>query len=188
MKIKVDQVLDAKGLSCPMPIVKTKKAMDALDPGQVIEVRATDKGSTADIQAWAKSVGHQYLGTLKDGDVLKHYLRKASAKETKAEAKHPLTIDHRLLQEKIENQEEMTILDVREPAEYAFGHIPSAKHIPLGELANRLEEIDPHLPVYVICRSGHRSDLACQLLSEKGFKKVLNVIPGMSEWDGPVEK
>jgi len=76
--IKIDLLVDAKGLACPMPIVRTKKAMNEIENGQVIEVQATDKGSKADIQAWAKSSGHQYLGTLKDGEILKHYLRKSS--------------------------------------------------------------------------------------------------------------
>lgn len=188
MDIKVDQVLDAKGLSCPMPIVKTKKAIDDLNPGQVIEVQATDKGSTADIQAWAKNVGHQYLGTIEDGDVLKHYLRKASSDEAKDEIKHPHIIDNASLKKKIDGHEKMTILDVREPAEYAFGHIPGAKHIPLGELEKRFEELNRDEPIYVICRTGNRSDLACRILSEKGMKNVVNVVPGMSGWDGPVEK
>ena len=63
--IKTNSVLDAKGLACPMPIVRTKKAMNGLEAGEVLEVQATDKGSTADMKAWAESTGHQYLGTLK---------------------------------------------------------------------------------------------------------------------------
>ena len=53
MSIKVDMNLDCKGLACPMPIVKTKKAMEGLASGQVIEIEATDKGSTLDIQSWS---------------------------------------------------------------------------------------------------------------------------------------
>ena len=67
--IKTDIVLDARGLACPMPIVRTKKTMKTLEPGQVVEVQATDKGSTADLRAWANSTGNQYLGTIEDGDV-----------------------------------------------------------------------------------------------------------------------
>ncbi|KPC97477.1 Sulfurtransferase TusA [Geobacillus sp. BCO2] len=55
--IKVDMTVDAKGLSCPMPIVRTKKAINELQPGQVLEVQATDKGSKADIKAWAEAQG-----------------------------------------------------------------------------------------------------------------------------------
>ena len=53
MTIQVDHILDAKGLACPMPIVKTKQKMEQLLPGHVLEVQATDKGSIADIQSWA---------------------------------------------------------------------------------------------------------------------------------------
>ena len=49
------QVLDVKGLKCPMPIVKAKKALDSLTPGQVLQIIATDKGSVLDMQGWAKT-------------------------------------------------------------------------------------------------------------------------------------
>lgn len=52
--MKATIVLDAKGLACPMPIVKTKKRMKDLKAGEVLEIHATDKGSTADLEAWAK--------------------------------------------------------------------------------------------------------------------------------------
>jgi TusA-related sulfurtransferase len=48
--VNVDKIADAKGLACPMPIVKTKKAMDGIEPGEVLELEATDRGSLADIQ------------------------------------------------------------------------------------------------------------------------------------------
>ena len=81
MSIKVDMNLDCKGLACPMPIVKTKKAMEGLASGQVIEIEATDKGSTLDIQSWSSKVGHQYIGTKQEGDILKHYVRKSHEHE-----------------------------------------------------------------------------------------------------------
>ena len=62
--MEANLILDAKGLACPMPIVKTKKAMNNLQAGEVLEVQATDKGSKADIKAWAESTGHQYIGML----------------------------------------------------------------------------------------------------------------------------
>jgi len=89
MEVTVNKVLDAKGLACPMPIVKTKKEMTTLEPGQVMEIQATDKGSTSDIKAWRESTGNQYLGTVEEDNVLKHYLRKASTEEEKTEAQHP---------------------------------------------------------------------------------------------------
>lgn len=89
MAVIVNKVLDAKDLVCPMPIVKTKKEVATLEPEQVIEIQATDKGSTADIKAWAESTRNQYLGTMEEGNILKHYLRKAISEEEKAETKHP---------------------------------------------------------------------------------------------------
>ena len=67
--IQSDNVLDAKGLACPMPIVKTRKMMKEMEDGQVLEVQSTDSGTTADLQAWAESVGHQYVGNVKEADV-----------------------------------------------------------------------------------------------------------------------
>ncbi|WP_368297981.1 sulfurtransferase TusA family protein [Cytobacillus firmus] len=186
--MNVNKVLDAKGLSCPMPIVKTKKEMTALEPGHVMEVQATDKGSTADIKAWAQSTGNHYLGTVEDGDTLKHYLRKAMAEEEKVEAKHPHVTDLGDLQEKIKGNEEITILDVREPAEFAFGHIPGAVNIPLGELEKRFEELDKKKEVHIICRTGNRSDLAAQKLAKEGYPNVRNVVPGMAEWKGQLNQ
>jgi rhodanese-related sulfurtransferase/TusA-related sulfurtransferase len=185
--VKANLVVDAKGLSCPMPIVKTKKAMNELEPGQVLEVQATDKGSTADIKAWAESTGHQYLGTIEKGDILKHYIRKASESESKEETKFPNVVTNEELQAKMENNETITIVDVREPAEYALGHIPGAKSIPLGELEARMGELNQTDVIYVVCRTGTRSDLAAQKLAENGFTNVFNVVPGMSQWTGPTE-
>lgn len=188
MKITANEVLDAKGLACPMPIVRTKKALKDLAPGQVMEVQATDKGSTADLKAWSESTGHQYLGTIEEGDVLRHYVRKASEAEAKEETKHEEIINLDELQKKLDEQAPITILDVREPAEYAFGHIPGAVNIPLGELEERIDEIEKEKEIDVICRTGSRSDLAAQKLSEKGYPTVKNVIPGMAEWKGSTEK
>ncbi|CAH1192120.1 Thiosulfate sulfurtransferase GlpE [Paenibacillus auburnensis] len=185
--IKADQSLDCKGLACPMPIVKTKKAMDQLEAGQVIEVQATDKGSLADLKGWAKNTGHQYLGTIEEDNVLKHYLRKASPDEIKEQKKYMHVITNEELEKKLVSDEIAIILDVREPAEYAFNRIQGAFSVPLGELENRLYELNPEDSIYVICRTGARSDMACQLLAAKGFKDVHNVEPGMSTWSGPTE-
>jgi rhodanese-related sulfurtransferase/TusA-related sulfurtransferase len=181
--IKVNEILDAKGLACPMPIVKTKKAMNGLEAGQVLEVLATDKGSKADIKAWAGSTGHQYLGTLEEGGVLKHYLRKSSGADT-IERKHPNVVTNEVLDQKLKETNDLVIVDVRESAEYAFDHIPNAISIPLGELQSRLNELDKDNAVYVVCRTGNRSDFASQKLAENGFTNVMNVVPGMSQWTG----
>lgn len=188
MSVTANETLDAKGLACPMPIVRTKKAIKNLEPGHVIEVQATDKGSTADIKAWCDSTGHQYLGTTEDGDVLKHYIRKASEAESSEEKKHEDILNLEDLRRKVDGEEKISILDVREPAEYAFGHIPGAVNIPLGELEERFDELNQEDNVHVICRTGSRSDLAAQKLTDKGYKNVKNVVPGMAEWEGPTER
>lgn len=182
-RVKANVILDAKGLACPMPIVKTKKAMSGLEAGQVIEVQATDKGSKADLKAWAESTGHQYLGTLEEGNILLHYLRKSSSDET-IERKHPRIIDNDGLLNKLETNQTIVVLDVREAAEFAFNHIPGAISIPLDELEQRCDELSKEAETYVVCRTGNRSDLAAQKLTEMGFTKVVNVVPGMSQWSG----
>jgi len=181
--MKANVTLDAKGLACPMPIVKTKKAMNNLEAGHVLEVQATDKGSKADLKAWADSTGHQYLGTIEEGAVLKHYLRKSSSDESN-EKKYPNVTNNENLEKKMENNEDIVVLDVREAAEYAFNHIPDAVSIPLGELEDRMDELNKDKEIYVVCRTGNRSDLAAQKLAKKGFTKVMNVEPGMSQWKG----
>nr|WP_226682410.1 sulfurtransferase TusA family protein [Sutcliffiella horikoshii] len=181
--MNVNLTVDAQGLACPMPIVRTKKAIDQIESGEVLEVVATDKGSKADIKAWADKIGHQYLGTLEEGDVLKHYIRKARSEEEKEEQTYPHVATNEELAAKLE--EEITVLDVREPAEYAFGHIPGAVSVPLGDLEGGIAELDKEKETYVICRTGSRSDMAAQKLTELGFTKVKNVVPGMSKWEGP---
>ena len=180
--IQANMQLDAKGLACPMPVVKTKKTISDLEEGQVLEVQATDKGSKADLAAWANTVGHQYLGTVEEGDVLYHYIRKGS-NEPEVEKAY----EHTISLEELASRKGF-ILDVREAAEYAFGHIEDAKSIPMGELASRLEELNPNEEIYVICRTGNRSDLASQLLAENGFTKVYNVLQGINEWNGKIIK
>ncbi|MEG9297828.1 sulfurtransferase TusA family protein [Mangrovibacillus sp. Mu-81] len=185
MNIEVNVVLDAKGLACPMPIVKTKKAINNLEAGQVIEVQATDKGSKADLQAWAASAGHEYLGTIEEGDILMHFVRKSSGEEQVERKYEGVTNNEEL--ETMLRDENTLVLDVREKAEYAFKHIPGAVSIPLGELETKADELTKDKNIYVVCRTGTRSDMAAQLLTAKGFTNVINVVPGMSEWSGDVE-
>ena len=77
------------------------------------------------------------------------------------------------------------ILDVREDKEYASGHIPRAKHIPLGQLTKRLQELDKHKdkPILVTCRSGNRSARACKTLKKAGFETVFNQAGGIIAWE-----
>lgn len=76
------------------------------------------------------------------------------------------------------------LIDVREPDEYAQGHAPGSTLIPLGQLAQRLNEIKGHKdqPVLLVCRSGNRSASALQLLEKAGFTAATNVAGGMIAW------
>ncbi|MBC8376145.1 MAG: sulfurtransferase TusA family protein [FCB group bacterium] len=60
-EMNFDQVLDCKGMNCPLPVIKTKKAIDTMDSGQVLKMIATDPGSKNDISAWASRTGHELL-------------------------------------------------------------------------------------------------------------------------------
>ncbi|MDC3417162.1 sulfurtransferase TusA family protein [Aquibacillus salsiterrae] len=74
--MNADKLLDAKGLACPMPIVKTKKAINELNTGEVLEIHATDKGAKSDLTAWAKSGGHELLQDTEEDGVLKFWVKK----------------------------------------------------------------------------------------------------------------
>lgn len=76
---------------------------------------------------------------------------------------------------------EVTILDVREPAEWAAGHIPGAVHIPLGELGERAAELPTDRPIIAACRSGARSAKATQLLNARKVETT-NLEGGTQAW------
>jgi len=73
------------------------------------------------------------------------------------------------------------LLDVREPDEWAAGHVPEATHIPLGELGARTAELPQDQEIFVICRSGVRSARAARALNGAGWRAV-NVAGGMQDW------
>jgi rhodanese-related sulfurtransferase len=82
----------------------------------------------------------------------------------------------------INSAENVSIIDVREPMEYAGGRISRARLIPLGQLESRAREIDPTTPVYLVCRTGRRSAEAQGKLIALGFNDVRNVAGGMVAW------
>ncbi len=91
-------------------------------------------------------------------------------------------IDPTELENRIANDSRLVIVDVREPWEFRNGHVPNAKLIPLGQLQTRVAELDPEMPVAVICQSGARSQTGAALLAQKGFKQVFNVREGTTGW------
>lgn len=78
--------------------------------------------------------------------------------------------------------EGVLVLDVREPHEWAEGHIDGALHIPLGDLPQRYQEIDPQAQTFVVCHLGGRSARAVQWLQQQGHD-VTNVAGGMDAWE-----
>ena len=76
MTLVITRSLDLKGLSCPMPIVKTAKAMKELASGDVVEVLATDRGSQRDFAAWAKATGNTLVESSVSDKVYRYVLRK----------------------------------------------------------------------------------------------------------------
>ena len=71
-----DIVVDTKGLACPMPIVRAKKALDTLKPGQNMEVLSTDKGSLQDFTAWVKQTGNELVTHEVENGVFKFLVKK----------------------------------------------------------------------------------------------------------------
>jgi tRNA 2-thiouridine synthesizing protein A len=63
---QIDQLVDARGLACPMPIVKTAQAIKTMASGRVLEVLATDPGAVKDFAAWSRSTGNQILESSED--------------------------------------------------------------------------------------------------------------------------
>ena len=90
------------------------------------------------------------------------------------------------VQELLESGEQLNLVDVREDDEVAEGIIPGAIHIPLGEVAERVGELDKSKPYIIICRSGGRSGRATEFLEDAGYD-VANMTGGMLEWDGKTE-
>ena len=76
MATQEDQVLDCSGMSCPMPILKTKKAVDGLAAGQVLKMIATDPGSKPDVEAWTRKTGNELVEYQAEGDKHIFFIRK----------------------------------------------------------------------------------------------------------------
>jgi len=73
-----DQLLDAKGLNCPLPILKAKKALKEVPPGGTLEILATDPGSVADFQAFCRTTGNELVEHSEEGGVYRFILKKVA--------------------------------------------------------------------------------------------------------------
>jgi rhodanese-related sulfurtransferase len=87
-----------------------------------------------------------------------------------------------------ESGEEMTLLDVREDWEVALAPVPTdTVHVPMGELSDRIGELDPNKATVVICRSGGRSAQVADFLERQGFSKVFNLSGGILAWSRVID-
>jgi len=74
--LKADSVVDARGTSCPGPILAAKKGIGAVPVGGIMEVQATDSGTLKDLPAWSKKMGYEYLGHVEEAGYLRVFIRK----------------------------------------------------------------------------------------------------------------
>ena len=91
------------------------------------------------------------------------------------------------LNELLQRGEKPLLVDVREDAEWAAGHLPGALHIPLGELPQRLQEIPSQSHAVFICRSGGRSMAACQMALRANIRSPANLEGGMLAWAAGID-
>lgn len=80
------------------------------------------------------------------------------------------------------------LIDVREPGEYAGGHILGARNIPLTQLRMRMKELRPDQPIYLYCQNGLRSGRAAQMLYRKGYRDLYQLKGGFKQWTGKIKK
>ena len=76
MEPTIDQVLDTKGLNCPLPVLKTKKAMNQVPSGGILQVLSTDPGSVGDFEAFCRQTGHELLESKTECDVFVFLIRR----------------------------------------------------------------------------------------------------------------
>jgi Rhodanese-related sulfurtransferase len=92
------------------------------------------------------------------------------------------------LKQRLDNGEDIQIVDVREPNEVAIASIPNTVHIPLGQVVNRMDEIDPNRETVVHCKGGVRSAKAIEALQRSGFKgNLVNLKGGITAWSNEVD-
>ena len=92
------------------------------------------------------------------------------------------------LKQRLDNGDDIQIIDVREDNEYAFARIPNSKQIPLAQVLTRMNEIDPNRETVVHCKGGGRSARAIDALQRSGFKgKLMNLRGGILGWSDEVD-
>jgi rhodanese-related sulfurtransferase len=87
----------------------------------------------------------------------------------------------------LEQGDKAVLLDVREPWEYVQVHIEGSRHIPMGQIPERLGELDPKARYVVICHHGSRSQQVASFLASKGYGQVANLAGGIDAWSEVVD-
>lgn len=99
-----------------------------------------------------------------------------------------LEITARELKDRLDNGDDIQLIDVREEDEYAIASIPGARLIPLGQVIARMDEIDPTRETVVHCKMGGRSARAIEALERSGFTgKMSNMVGGITAWSNDVD-
>ncbi len=91
------------------------------------------------------------------------------------------------LKRRLDTGEPLTLLDVREPWEVAIARLPGSLNIPLGEVPQRLGELDSRVPLVVMCKAGGRSLRAAEFLAGRGFSNVANLSGGIDAWTQEID-
>lgn len=91
-------------------------------------------------------------------------------------------VEPELVNTLVRRSEPLQFIDVRQPAENAAGQAEGTINIPLNALPERIVQLDPEIPTYLICQTGYRSSLATSLLENAGFEQLSNVVGGTSGW------
>ena len=86
------------------------------------------------------------------------------------------------LKKKVDQGEDLTLLDVRRQDEWDTGHVPGAMHVFVGQVERRLSEIPRDKPVVVMCNVGHRAGIAASILLREGYPEVFNLLGSVTAW------
>jgi len=146
-------------------------------PTSSIVLVAEDNEKVDEARTRLSRVGLDRVAGYLDGGILSWYRA-----DLPLETTEQVTVEE--LQHRIESGLIDQVLDVRRPAEWQSGHIPSARHTPLNHLAEEAQGMDRQARVAVICAGGFRSSIAGSILEQAGFDHVSNVVGGMAAWSG----
>ena len=93
------------------------------------------------------------------------------------------------LKQRLDDRDPIVLVDVREPHEYAIADLPEVgqKRIPMREVLNRVDELDPETEIVLYCRSGARSGRVAAALMQQGFDRVWNLKGGLLKWREDVD-